>query len=379
MEAPPVCTSLVVKLAMRCNIACNYCYWFKDEDVMRRPPVLLDEVASALVSRIEEHLSRADVAGLTVLFHGGEPLLYGVVPFAKLCAELRGAEQRSGGPLDLRLMTNGLLLDDDWFDTIIAHRVALGISLDGPEAIHDARRVDHRGRGTQRAVIASIEAARRRGIDVGVLAVCDPQSNPAEVLDAIVSVGVERLDILIPDATHMDRPQPISSYYMGLFDQWYRVYAPRGVEIRFFTDVVRGLLGAHSTSHVIGGGAITGATICTDGALEALDTLRVAGTGSVQSTLNLLRDDIAAIAGDPLWREIVAATSNLPTPCRGCPVSHVCGGGHVAHRWSPQTRYDNRSVYCEDIKLIIGYVWKEISRDLHVEYGDGQLADIVTP
>jgi uncharacterized protein len=345
---------------------------------MTRPALLLDEVASALAMRVEQHLSRPDVTRLTVLFHGGEPLLYGVARFAKLCAALRAAEQRSGSPLELRIMTNGLLLDDDWFDAFRTYRVALGISLDGPEAIHDARRVDHRGRGTQQAVVAAIGAARRRGIDVGVLAVCDPQSNPAEVLEAIVSVGVERFDILIPDATHLDNPQSISSYYMRLFDQWYGVHGPRGVEVRFFTDIVRGLLGGQSTSHVIGGGAITGATVCTDGALEALDTLRVAGTGSVQSDLNLLRDDIAAIAEDPLWREIVAATSALPGPCHGCSVAHVCGGGHVAHRWSPQTRYDNRSVYCEDLKLIIEYVWKGVSRDLYVEYGNGQLANVVT-
>jgi uncharacterized protein len=370
----PVCTSLVVKLAMRCNIACRYCYWFKDEDVMTRPAVLLDDVADALAERVERHLGRADVPRLTVLFHGGEPLLYGVARFKQLCGALREAEQRAGTPLELRMMTNGLLLDDEWFDALIAYRVALGISLDGSEAIHDARRVDHRGRGTQKAVVAAIRAAQQRGIDVGVLAVCDPESDPAEVLDALVATGVERFDILIPDATHLDNPPSILPYYTRLFDQWYDVHGPRGVEVRFFTDVVRGLLGERSTSHVIGGGAITGVTVCTDGAIEALDTLRVAGTGSVRSDLNLLHDDIAAIANDPLWREIVDATSGLPTPCRGCSVANVCGGGHVAHRWSPETRYDNRSVYCDDLKRIIEYVWKGVSRDLYVEHGNGQRA-----
>ena len=32
-----------MKLAQRCNIACTYCYWFRDADVYKKPAVLTAE------------------------------------------------------------------------------------------------------------------------------------------------------------------------------------------------------------------------------------------------------------------------------------------------------------------------------------------------
>ena len=49
---------LLVKLASRCNFACRYCYWFRDEDVYRRPPLLTLEAESAWLICLERHLSR---------------------------------------------------------------------------------------------------------------------------------------------------------------------------------------------------------------------------------------------------------------------------------------------------------------------------------
>lgn len=34
----PEFTFVLVKLASRCNIACTYCYWFRDDEVYKKPP-----------------------------------------------------------------------------------------------------------------------------------------------------------------------------------------------------------------------------------------------------------------------------------------------------------------------------------------------------
>ena len=72
---PPVFTFLLVKLAQRCNIACTYCYWFRDADVYKKPAVLTVESEDALCKALEAHIREFDLENFVVIFHGGEPLL----------------------------------------------------------------------------------------------------------------------------------------------------------------------------------------------------------------------------------------------------------------------------------------------------------------
>jgi uncharacterized protein len=46
------------------------------------------------------------------------------------------------------IQTNGTELTPEWCELFRAHRVLVGLSLDGPQAMHDRYRVDKGGRGT---------------------------------------------------------------------------------------------------------------------------------------------------------------------------------------------------------------------------------------
>ena len=76
LAEPPI-TDFVLKLASRCNLACSYCYWFEDQAVLRHPRTLRDDVRDALIVRLEDYVTRKRLMSVSVILHGGEPLLYG--------------------------------------------------------------------------------------------------------------------------------------------------------------------------------------------------------------------------------------------------------------------------------------------------------------
>jgi uncharacterized protein len=365
----------LVKLAMRCNLKCVYCYWFRDDTVYDYPAVLTVDAELAYLSALERHVRRYQLKSFFVLFHGGEPMLVGPRRFDEFCEKLRALEARAGFSLRLSITTNGTLVSDAWIEMFRKHRVSVTLSIDGPQAVHDASRVDLRGRGTHDKTVAALNLMRASGLDPAVLSVCNPSLNPEAVCEYFVDeLGLAAFDFLVPDANHEDTPPSIAEFYIRLFDLWYDRYSIRGIRVRFLESIVTGLLGGESHSESIGYGPTSTVTMLTDGSLEPLDVLRTAGNGFTRTKYNIRRDELQSVDQDPLWREVLAASLKLCDVCEVCPYKFACGGGHVASRFSRSRRYDNPSIYCTDFKRIFRHVWTRIQPDLFVETATGQVS-----
>jgi uncharacterized protein len=359
-----------MKLAARCNLNCTYCYWFRDQSVYAKPPVLTPQAQQAFVEKLAAHATRYQFARFGILFHGGEPLLLGKERFAQFAGQLREVEGQHGFHLDLAITTNGVLIDREWADILRALRVNVTVSIDGPRATHDRGRIDFRGKGTFDRVVAGIATLRAAGVDPGFLAVCNPSTQPDDMVRFFVEeLGARAFDILVPDATHEDHPASIAAYYQRLFDLWYERTPEERISVRFVESVARGLLGIPSRSESIGYGPVTTLTMLTDGSLEPLDVLRTTRFNITKTALNIQTHDLQAIQLDPFWREIHEASLHLAAECEACPYRFPCGGGHIASRWSKAQRYDNPSVYCSDFKQIFAHAWTRMSADLYVDTG----------
>lgn len=364
---------ILLKLAQRCNLACTYCYWFRDKTVYDKPAVLLLDVEDAFVQKLRSHIRQYGLKKFYILFHGGEPTLFGKDRFNTFCTKLRSLEASLDFALTLAITTNGLLVDDEWACLFKKHDIHVTISIDGPQEINDRRRIDFRGLGTYARVVLAIELMRQRGVELGVLAVCDPSSDPKVICDFLVDeMRFGSFDVLVPDATHEDKPTSIATYYRRMFDLWLTDYGERGVTIRYLDNMIHGLLGGESHSESIGYGPTATVTLLTDGSLEPLDVLRVAGNGFTRTCINILTHELQDAQTDPLWQEVVARSLTLAAPCQECAYQYACGGGHIASRWSKERRFDNPSVYCEDIKQILSHIWERLSDgvEIHAQTGE---------
>jgi uncharacterized protein len=365
----PVFTFLLVKLASRCNINCSYCYWFRDAEVYKKPAVLTVHAEDAFCEALEEHIANFALDRFAVVFHGGEPLLFPKHRFIALQEKLLGVEERTGCEIGRGLCTNAILIDEEWTDIFKKYAVDVTVSLDGPPDIHDKYRVDFNGKGTHAQTLDGIGRLRGAGLEPGLIVVCNPATDPERVLAYVVEeLGIKQFDVLPPDATHSDNPPPIHDYFIKLFDAWLDKYAAQGVRISTLDAMIQGLLGNLSAADTIGLGPIDTVTLMTDGTLEPLDVLRIAGNASTKSDCSVFSDALQDVQNDERWRAAFDASIHLCDTCLQCEYLDACGGGHLAQRWSPERKFDNPSVYCESWKKIFDHLWTRISPTLTLEY-----------
>jgi len=373
----PVFTFVLIKLASRCNINCTYCYWFRDAEVYRKPPILTIEAEDAFCRRLEQHIDAFKLDRFALVFHGGEPLLFPKHRFVALQEKLVDIEKRTGCRIGRGVCTNAILIDEKWAAIFKAYDVSVSVSLDGPPDIHDTYRLDFKGQGTHADTLRGIACLRAANISPGLISVCNPATDPARILAYVVDeLGIKEFDILPPDATHCDNPPQIGDYFIRLFDVWYDEFAARGVRISTLDAMIQGLVGNLSVSDTIGLGPIDTVTLMTDGTLEPLDVLRIAGNGSTKSNSSVLSNALQDVQSDPVWREAFQASMNVCDTCRKCEFLDSCGGGHLAQRWSPERRFDNPSVYCDSWKRIFTHIWQRIAPTLVVEYETPKVAAV---
>lgn len=88
-----------------------------------------------------------------------------------------------------------MLIDQNWCDFFIRHDVRVGVSLDGPQHIHDANRVDRAGRGTFERVMRGISLLQQNGIDPSIIAVVTRAalSYPEEIWNFFANLGIKVL------------------------------------------------------------------------------------------------------------------------------------------------------------------------------------------
>jgi len=364
---------LLVKVAARCNIDCSYCYWFRDKSVYAKPKLMSGTVLAQLLKRIEEQIVTHSLMEFSILLHGGEPMLWGIENFCHIANQCSSISARTGCTFDLETTTNGILIDERWVDCFEQNDIHVTLSLDGPAHIHDVHRRTFGGGPTHALVERGIRLLQKRGVPFGVLAVCNPAHQAVEFVDFFNGIGINDFDIMFPDATFDDNPLHVAQFYKDLFDLWFKANRDRrSLKIRSVENMVAGLLGGRSKSEEIGYAPQEVCTILTDGSMEPLDVLRIAGDGSTRTSFNIFDNAIEDIKDEPHWRAARHASLNLSDKCRKCKYIETCGGGYLPHRFSNQNGFDNPSVYCEDLYDTLSYIQAVVEKHIYIAKSSGE-------
>ncbi|MBB0232442.1 FxsB family radical SAM/SPASM domain protein [Streptomyces calidiresistens] len=363
----------MVKIHSRCNLSCDHCYVYTSPDDRWRdePRGMSPRIMEALAHRLTRYTARHRPPSVTVVLHGGEPLLAGVPAVSRLIGLLAAPARHT----DLRLVvqTNGLLLDEAWLELFRAHDVRVGVSLDGDREANDRHRRHADGRSSHDAVVRALRllrAPRYRHLYAGVLCTVDPRNDPLRVYRGLVRHRPPRIDLLLPHANREHPPPdhdpattPYARWLLTVFDQWYG--APRReTRVRIFEDIMTMLLGGRGSSEGLGLSAPGFLVVGTGGSIERPDSLLSAYPGAVATGTHVLTHDFDQVV--PL---LAPSHRGLPPAvpagsCRRCPVGRVCGGGLPAHRYHPMTGFDNPSVYCADLFMLITSIRERLARDL---------------
>src|SRR5712692_10067432 len=206
---------LVVQPTPFCNIDCRYCY-LPDRT---NKSVVADRTLANLFSQVFASGWVRD--GVTIVWHAGEPMVLPIDFYRSAFRLIDGLK-----PADLAVthsfQTNGTLIDDAWCEFFAAEQISVGVSVDGPQPLHDINRRTRSGRGTFERTIAGIRRLRRHGVPFHVISVLSPESlaAPREMFEFYVDEGIERVCFNVEESEgdHVSR----SFAKAGIEDAYYR-------------------------------------------------------------------------------------------------------------------------------------------------------------
>jgi uncharacterized protein len=198
----------------------------------------------------------------TFIWQGGEPTLRGLDFFEEV-ADLQRFHCRKSS-LDKKnclnaFQTNGVLLNQEWVSFLKRENFLVGISLDGPEHVHDQYRRYADGKGTFHKVFENAKVLQEQGVPVNILATVNDYSvkYAEEIYHFFVENGFiffQFNPIVERDRTNPDIVAPYSvaakdygNFLTTLFNLWYSDFdferLQQKTSIRFFDSLIRGYLG----------------------------------------------------------------------------------------------------------------------------------------
>lgn len=368
-------TEFVVKVASRCNLHCDYCYVYElaDQSWRGQPKRMSLDTVRLLAERIREHSQHWGFRRVVVSFHGGEPLLAGAAFLDQAATVLR---DEVGPYVQVRLVcqTNATLVDADIAEVFRRHDVRVGVSLDGDRVSNDRHRLYRDGSSSFDDVQRGVDLLREAGPDVlsGVLATIDLENDPLDVYRTLVGLGAPGVDFLLPHGNWETPPPgvvpgdgrtPYADWLLKIFEVWYEETAGRPV-VRIFEDAMNLIVGGSHSFELYGMDPISLLTIETDGSIELVDTLKSSFEGAAVTERHLRDTSLDEVLSHPgvVARQIGAEA--LAEKCRSCDVVGICGGGMYTHRFSRTNGFRTPSVYCDDLKKLIGRIEERVTGDI---------------
>lgn len=186
-QLPKAFSTMVKPVGSACNLDCSYCYYLDKESIYGgREPKMPTEI---LEEYIKQYIEGNKVDVVTFTWHGGEPSLAGL-DFYRQAIEF---QRKYAGKkrIDNSLQTNGILLDEEWCQFLHENHFLVGLSIDGPQSIHDANRLDKQQRPTFERVLRTISLLHRYAVEFNTMTTVNHNSigRGREVYRFLKSIG----------------------------------------------------------------------------------------------------------------------------------------------------------------------------------------------
>lgn len=154
-------TLMLKMVGTNCNMQCHYCYELHNSNDLNVKSYLSEETIKSFLQSISY------MNYISVIFHGGEPLLASKKAVKNVIEIL---EENFPNKYEIHFQTNGTLIDDEWI-TIFSNlkcKTIVSISLDpiGEKDLRKSRTFDYRT-----AVYTSIQKLQKVKVNIGIVSV----------------------------------------------------------------------------------------------------------------------------------------------------------------------------------------------------------------
>lgn len=219
---------LVLQPTPFCNINCSYCYLPDRQSARRMSSAVLDQSFRWVFS---SGLAREP---FTLLWHAGEPLVL-PVSFYETADELLRRHNTAELPILQSFQTNATLIDADWCSFLRRRNLHLGVSVDGPDFLHDRHRRTRQGRGTLDRVLRGIHLLHEHEVPFEVITVltADSLDYPDELFDFYLTHGIRSVGFNVEE---IEGPHTISSLQRAGTPERFRRFLKRFLRLALSVD-----------------------------------------------------------------------------------------------------------------------------------------------
>lgn len=178
-----------------CNLDCKYCFYTEKEALFPRENKfqMSDPV---LETYIQQYIASQETEEIVFAWQGGEPILMGLDFFRK--AVFLQKRYANGKRITNTIQTNGTLLNDEWCAFFHDHQFLVGVSLDGPEHIHDMYRIDRGGKPTFALVMRALSLLKKHRVEFNILTCVTKYSSykPLEIYHFFKKQGIQFIQFI---------------------------------------------------------------------------------------------------------------------------------------------------------------------------------------
>ncbi len=360
-----------------CNLDCTYCYYLEKKELYpQKTNYKLSEELLELF--IKDYIKAQDVPVVSFVWQGGEPSMLGVDYFKK-ALEL---QKKYAGKkrIENSFQTNGTLLTDEFCKFFKENDFLIGLSIDGPKAVHDHFRVDKQGKPSWDKVMEGVALLQKHKVEFNTLSVVNSKTaeHPLEIYRFLKEIGSTFLQFIpIVERVALDpkegelhlvhhtyrgpakvtewsvKPLQYGKFMSTIFDEWVRKDVGRTF-VQLFDTTLASWVGAMPGLCVFSETCGTAAVMEHNGDVFCCDHF-VYDDYFLGNIKDKSLSEMMAMPKQSMFGQ--DKRSGLPPYCQRCEVRFACHGECPKHRFEKTPQGDpGLSYLCEGYKHFFSHV-----------------------
>ena len=334
---------LVLHPTQFCNLNCSYCWAPERGNTSRMSLDILHSVLKQVATR--------DVAPAEVCWLTGEPLVLGLDYFKQAIGLIREALPRET-VRRLLIQTNATLIDEPTAAYFAANDVTVGVSVDGPEHIHDLQRADRKGGATHSKVMRGIDLLTRYKVKGGAICVITRNTlrlDPEDLFRFFSERGIAWSYLIEAqigenadnrNALTLDDLPAIAAFLGKLMDLWGE---HPNAYIKDFDQLARRLYGYEAEYSLDNLGCLDILNVLPNGDFFWGNPELMSATTNKLSSIrsNIARENVWSFKETENYRRLQAETHRGTLRCQEeCGFFASCRGGNPAHKFYTEGKFD---------------------------------------
>ena len=353
-------TILIKPAGADCNLNCAYCFYLDKASLYQGEKA--KRMSAGVLEEIVKQAMHYSVQRIGMVWQGGEPTLMGL-DFFKRVIEL---QLHYGKNISISnvLQTDALLLDADWAGFLSEYNFLVGVSIDGPQHVHDYYRKDKAGKGTWERVLKNTNLLLNRNVAVNSLSCVTNYSAkyPEETYGFLYRSGILNMQFIPVVETDKENIKKAADFSVSakafgeflcrIFDLWKSdfSYGRPKVSVRFFEELFYNYIGYEPPECTFQKECGKYLVVEYNGDVYSCDFF-VESRGLLG---NIMQTNLLTLLNSEKQNEFGKQKSALNKNCFSCKWLNYCHGGCIKDRIrDPEDKGQNH--FCESYKMVFEY------------------------